>query len=87
MGEGGDEFCSEESPIFNYESNESESNHKNNTLIGKYILLCNSFVFSRIEFIFGMEVPWDNRHQPHTLLLWKLSHHGNQSETSLTPLS
>ena len=28
------------------------------------------FVLSCIEFIFGIEVPWDNRHQPHTLLLW-----------------
>ena len=32
-------------------------------IIGKYISLCNSFALSRIEFIFGMEVLWDNRHQ------------------------
>ena len=25
---------------------------------------------SRIVSIFGMEVSWDNRHQPHTSLLW-----------------
>ena len=56
-------------------------------IIGKYISRCNSFALSRIEFIFGKEVPWDNRHQPHTSLLWKLSYHGNQSETSITPLS
>ena len=30
----------------------------------------NSFVLSCIEFIFGMEAAWDNRHQPHTSLLW-----------------
>ena len=30
-----------------------------------------TFAFkSCIESIFGIEVPWDNRHQPHTLLLW-----------------
>ena len=28
------------------------------------------FVLNCIEFMFGMEVSWDNRHQPHTLLLW-----------------
>ena len=32
----------------------------------KYILLCNSFVFSCIESIFGMEVLWYERHQPQT---------------------
>ena len=36
----------------------------------KYILLCNSFVFSCIESIFCVEVLWDDRHQPHTSLLW-----------------
>ena len=30
-------------------------------------------------FIFGMEFPWDNRHQPHTSLLWSLGYHGNHS--------
>ena len=35
--------------------------------------------------MFGMEVSWDNRHQPHTLLLWSLSCYSNQRETSLTP--
>ena len=38
-------------------------------IIGKYILLCNSFVLSRIEFMIAMEVSWDDRPQPHTLLL------------------
>ena len=28
----------------------------------KYILLCNSFVLSGIESIFGMKVVWDDRH-------------------------
>ena len=37
-----------------------------------YILLPDSFVLSRIESIFGMELRCDNRHQPHTSLLWKL---------------
>ena len=27
-----------------------------------------SFVLSCIEFIFGMELAWDNRHQPHTYI-------------------
>ena len=53
----------------------------------KYILLCNSFVFSCIESIFGMEVLWDNRLQPHTSLLWKLGSHGNQSDASISLLS
>ena len=35
--------------------------------------------------MFGMEVSRDNRHQPHTLLIWQLSCHSNQSETSITP--
>ena len=30
----------------------------------------NSFVLSCIEFIFGMELPWDDKHQPNTSLLW-----------------
>ena len=42
---------------------------------------------SCIEFTFGTELGWDNRHQPHTSLLWKLGCHGNQSETSITSLS
>ena len=42
---------------------------------------------SRIEFIFAIKVSWDNRHKPHTSLLWLLSQHINQSETSITPLS
>ena len=29
----------------------------------------NSFVLSWIESIFGMEVLWEDRHQPHTSLL------------------
>ena len=33
-------------------------------------LLCNSFVLRRIKSTFGMEVLWDDRHQPLTLLLW-----------------
>ena len=40
-----------------------------------------SFVLSPIEFIFDMEVPEDNKHQPQTLLLWLLNCHGSQSET------
>ena len=36
--------------------------------------------------MFGMEVPWSDKHQPHALLLSKLSFYGNQSEMSLTPL-
>ena len=32
--------------------------------------LNNHFVLSPIEFIFDMEVPKDDKHQPHTLLLW-----------------
>ena len=34
------------------------------------IIVNNSFVLGRIKSIFGMEVPWDDRHQPHTSLLW-----------------
>ena len=30
----------------------------------------NSLVLSHIEFMFGMGVPWDDRHQSYTLLLW-----------------
>ena len=52
------------------------------------IVIChNSFVISHIESKFGMEVFWNNRHQPHALLLWKHGCHGNQSETSITLLS
>ena len=32
--------------------------------------LSNSFSLSRIEFIFGMELLWDDGHQALTLLLW-----------------
>ena len=46
----------------------------------------NSFVLSRFKLIFGMEVPWSDKYQPHILLLWKLSYYGNQSEMSVTPL-
>ena len=53
-----------------YESSESMSLSQIIKIIGKYISLCISSVLSRIEFIFGMEVLWDNRHQPHTMLLW-----------------
>ena len=45
------------------ESNESMS-------LSQIQLLFTSFVFSRIESIFGMEVLWDNRYQPYTSLLW-----------------
>ena len=31
-------------------------------------ILCNSFVLSRIKSIFGIEVLWDDRDQPHTSL-------------------
>ena len=34
-----------------------------------------------------MEVPWHDRHQPTTWLLWSLSFHGNQGETLITPFS
>ena len=30
----------------------------------------NFFALSRIESIFGMGVPWHDRHQPNTSLLW-----------------
>ena len=30
---------------------------------------------SHIKFIFGMEIPWDDMHQPHSLLLWLLDFH------------
>ena len=52
-------------------------------IIGKNIVLCNSFVLSCIIAIFGMEVLWDN--WPHTSLQWKLGSYGNQTETSVTP--
>ena len=47
----------------------------------------NVFVLSCTEFTFHTEVHWDNRHQPHTSLLWKLGCHSNQSETSINSLS
>ena len=37
--------------------------------IATKVKLYNFFVLSRIEFIFGMEIPLDNRHQLHTSLL------------------
>ena len=37
---------------------------------GVPLYLCNSFVLSGIDFIFGMVLVQDNRHQPHTSLLW-----------------
>ena len=49
--------------------------------------LNNSFVLSLIEVILGMKLPCNDRHQPHTSLLWKLSCHGNESETLITHLS
>ena len=33
-------------------------------------LLCNSLALRCIKSILGMEVLWDDRHQPHTSLLW-----------------
>ena len=53
-----------------YESNESMSLSQIIKIIGKYISLCNSSALSRIEFLFGIEVVWDNKHQPNTTLLW-----------------
>ena len=50
----------------------------------KYILFCNSSVFSCIESIFRMEVLWEDRHQQHTSLP---SYHGNHSDISITLLS
>ena len=32
--------------------------------------LCNSFVLTGIDFIFGMVLVLDNRLQPHTSVLW-----------------
>ena len=32
--------------------------------------LSNSVVLSGIDFIFGMVFVYDNRHQPHTSVLW-----------------
>ena len=53
-----------------YESNDQMSLSQIIKIIEKYISLCNSFALDRIEFVFGKEAPWDNRHQPHTSLLW-----------------
>ena len=39
------------------------------------------------EFIFGIKLSWDNRHQLHTSLLQQLGCHGNYSDTSISPLS
>ena len=47
----------------------------------------NSFVLSWIESIFGIEVLWEDRHQPHTSLLWYLCYHSNHSDMSITLLS
>ena len=38
-------------------------------MIRKNILLRNSFASIHIESIFGMRLPWDNRHQPHSSVL------------------
>ena len=35
-----------------------------------YIYICNSLALIAIEFVLAMEVPWDDRHQSTTLLLW-----------------
>ena len=51
------------------------------------VICHNSFIVNQIESKFGMEVFWNNRCQPHALLLWKLGCHGNDSETSITLLS
>ena len=40
--------------------------------------LINCFVPSHIEFIFSMEVPWDDMPQPHSLLLWLLGFYDKQ---------
>ena len=46
----------------------------------------NCFALSHIRSLFGIQVRWDNRHQRHTSMLWKLGCHGNHSETSITAL-
>ena len=33
---------------------------------------------SHIEFILSMEIPLDNMHRPHSLLLWLLDFHGKK---------
>ena len=50
----------------------------NSVAMATRVKINNSFVLSRIEFTFGMEVSLDDRHQPYPLLLWLLSCHGNQ---------
>ena len=42
---------------------------------------------SPTEFIFNVKLSWDDRHQAHTSLLWKLGFHTNHSDISITPLS
>ena len=49
--------------------------------------LINSFVLSHIELVVATEVPWNDSYQLHASLLWKFCYHGNQTETSITPLS
>ena len=31
-----------------------------------------------VEFIFGMDIPWDDIHQTHSLLLWLLGFYGKK---------
>ena len=49
--------------------------------------LNNSCVLNCTDFIFGIKISWDNRHQLHTFNATQLSCHGNYSDTSITPLS
>ena len=42
---------------------------------------------SPTEFIFNVKLSWDDRHEAHTSLLWKLGCHTNHSDISMTPLS
>ena len=53
----------------------------------KHSLIGKNWPLHCIEFKFRTEVRWDNRHQSHTSLLWKLGCHGNQGKTSITSLS
>ena len=45
------------------------------------------YLSSPTEFIFSVKLSWDDRHQVHTSLLWKLGCHANHSDISITPLS
>ena len=51
------------------------------------LYFCYSIVWNHTEFILGIKIPWDNRHQLHTSLLQQLSYHGNYSDFLITPLS